>query len=389
MNTHEAESKSAKLKIKLLLSGIRIDGTAFEGLGSRYKEYQYGYNDSNWLDKNKQQLLPSELLLPGGIVAAPHLRPGSPYVIKRGENGMFVFDETTEECLSSVDYLPRPKIWDAALDDGTPIKKYLNVYGKDCLNLFIVANCQFWDAGLPCSFCSLQPAQDFHKEAVMYKPVAKIEEAVKKAFASGDELNWMIITGGSLFKRHDEVIRYRDVLNAVQRAIPASWNGKIRGNGAFLPACDEDDLKSLFDTGIEHPSFNLEVWGKELFARHCPGKEKFAGFDTLLETYKLAARIWGAGEVWCNFVGGISPIKNLREGFKYLADLGVVPGSNIFHLDPSVPATKLGLDEPSEDYVYSLYGSLNEIYQTYHFHPFFSASVLRNSLSNEFYNGWI
>jgi hypothetical protein len=389
MNNHQTETKSAKLKVKLLLNGIKIDGSAFECLGSRYKEYQYGYNDSNWMDKQKQQLLPSELLLPGGIVVAPHLRPHSPYLIKRNEEGMVVFDETTGECLSAIDYLPRPKIWDIKLDDGTPIKKYLNVYGKDCLNLFIVANCQFWDIGLPCTFCSLKPTQNLHEEVVMYKPLAQIEEAVKKAFASGDELNWMIITGGSLLKRHDEVVRYRDVLSVIQRSLPASWNGIIHGNGALLPSCDENDLKSLFDTGIEHPSFNLEVWGKELFARYCPGKEKYAGFDTLFESYKIAVRIWGTGEVWCNFVGGISPMDDLKIGFKQLADLGVVPGSNIFHLDPSSPAVKEGLKEPSEQYVYDLYGSLNEIYRTYNYHPFFNASVLRNSLSNEFYNGWL
>ena len=43
-----------------------------------------------------------------------------------------------------------------------------------------------------------------------------------------------------------------------------------------------------------------------------------------METYKKAVSIWGPGLVWCNFVGGISPIKDLKEGFRFMADMGVV-----------------------------------------------------------------
>lgn len=72
-----------------------------------------------------------------------------------------------------------------------------------------------------------------------------------------------------------------------------------------------------------------------------------------------------------------------------MADLGVVPGANIFHLDPNAPGVKLGLDEPTEEYVLRMYDCLTSIYREYGYKPFFSHKVLRNSLSNEMYNGWI
>ena len=72
-----------------------------------------------------------------------------------------------------------------------------------------------------------------------------------------------------------------------------------------------------------------------------------------------------------------------------MADLGVVPGANIFHVDPSAPASKLGLTQPSEDYVLEMYYALGKIYKEYNYVPFFSHSVLRNSLSNEVFNGWL
>lgn len=381
--------KSAKLKLKLLINGIKIDESAFYGLGNIYKEYQYGYNDSNWIKQEKRQIIPSELVLPGQIVVAPHLRPDSPYVIKRIGDKMFVFDESSNDTISAIDYLPRPKIWDIKLSDGSKLKEYLNVYGANCLNLFIVANCDFWNEGLPCVFCSLQPTQKLHKEVVVHKPLEKIEEAITLAFENESNLDWMIITGGSLKDRRLEANRYYEVLSLIRKHIPDKWNGKIKGNAALLPSNREDDLERLFETGIEHPSFNLEVWGKELFNTYCPGKEKYASFTNLIETYKKAVNIWGPGQVWCNFVGGITPIQDLKDGFKFMADLGVVPGANIFHLDPKAPGVGLGLCEPSEEYVIDMYQYLSSLYKEYDYKPFFSESVLRNSLSNETFNGWL
>lgn len=382
-------SKSAQLKLKLLINGIRIADEAFDGLGSVYKEYQYGYNDSNWIKQAKRQVIPSELVLPGKIVVAPHLRPTSPYLIIREGDKMFVMDEKSQEKVSEIDYLPRPKIWDLKMSDGSKVKEYLNVYGSNCLNLFIVANCDFWNEGMPCVFCSLQPTQNLHKEVVMYKPLDKINEALHLAFNNDENLDWMIITGGSLKNREQEVNRYCDVLNIIKQHIPQRWSGKIKGNAALLPTNNEADLERLFETGIEHPSFNLEVWGKTLFKSYCKGKEKHASFDTLIETYKKAVKIWGPGQVWCNFVGGISPINDLKDGFRFMADLGVVPGANIFHLDSKAVGVKLGLHEPSEEYVFEMYNCLSTIYKEYNYKPFFSESVLRNSLSNEMYHGWM
>ena len=90
------------------------------------------------------------------------------------------------------------------------IKKYLNIYGKDCLNLFILADCEFWNDGKPCVFCSLKPTQIFHDEVVKFKAIDKIDEALELAFSSGDIINWMIITGGSRRDRQEEIDRYRD-----------------------------------------------------------------------------------------------------------------------------------------------------------------------------------
>ena len=107
-------------------------------------------------------------------VVAPHIRPTSPFILKRQDGSMHIIDERNNNILTEVEYLPRPEIWDIKLSDGSYIKKYLNVYGANCLNLFIVANCDFWSLGKPCVFCSLQPTQQQHKEVIVNKQLKNV-----------------------------------------------------------------------------------------------------------------------------------------------------------------------------------------------------------------------
>lgn len=381
--------RSAALKLQLLINGLRFHHTAVAGLGQIYKEYQYGYNDTNWLNDEIGSLIPSELVLPGGIVVAPHFRPDSPYIIRREAGSLCIIHEPKDEIVSHVEYLPRPAIWDMRLSNGMPIKKYFNIYGSNCLNLFAVSRCEFWDTGQPCSFCSLKPAQAKHGEVIIKKELALIDEAARIAFASDDSIAWMIITGGSMIDRKSEVDRYCAILEIIAHHMPSKWKGKIRGNLALLPTNDQEDLERIFACGIEHPSFNLEVWGNKRFELHCPGKATHAPLPLLLDAYQKSVKIWGPGEVWCNFVGGITPLDELKSGMRQMADLGVTPGANIFHIDPGAPAVKQGHQVPDQEYILGLYSFLAELYHEYAYRPFFDHTVLRNSLSNEMYNGWL
>jgi hypothetical protein len=64
----------------------------------------------------------------------------------------------------------------------------------------------------------------------------------------------------------------------------------------------------------------------------------------------------------------------------------VVPGANIYHPDvgsihgASVPS-------PNEEYIVALYNQAANLYHRLGYRPFFDASVLRNSLANEAYEG--
>ena len=90
--------------------------------------------------------------------------------------------------------------------------------------------------------------------------------------------------------------------------------------------------------------------------------------------------------MWSNFVAGIVPLKDLKDGFKFMAENGVVPGANIYHAEVgSSIGQKMGVID--EKYILSLYSYAAELYQKYGFSPYFDAGVLRNSLANEVFAG--
>ena len=149
-----------------------------------------------------------------------------------------------------------------------------------------------------------------------------------------------------------------------------------------------DKLDELMATGIEHPSFNLEVWGKKYFNYICPGKAKTRGWNNIIKTYRYGVEKFGRGVFWVNFVGGLNSLDALKKGFTYMAEMGVVPGSNIFHPDVgSILGAKR--KSPSVNYVIDLYKHAAKLYHKHDYLPFFNEKCLRNSIANEAYLGYI
>lgn len=71
----------------------------------------------------------------------------------------------------------------------------------------------------------------------------------------------------------------------------------------MMPPKTKYKLKDLYYNGVENPSFNIEVWPKNNFEKICPGKEKYVGFDYVVESLLYLKDIYGPGKVWSNFVG--------------------------------------------------------------------------------------
>lgn len=382
----EEYKKSTINKAKILSTGFRITQEAEELITDSVKEEHRGYDNSHW-GVSKDQKIPAEIFLPGEIVVATHIRPDSPLTLTADKQKNLILLENNKK-ISDVSYLKRPKIWSLNTSTGTNMKKIANFYGAHCLNFNIYSGCQFWDAKLPCKFCSVQPTQNSFNEVEIKKNVNDIQETAKKAFEIEDKIDFCIFTGGSYLNGDEEFDKMIPALKAVQEVLPKSWNKKIKGNVAIMAPQTFEKIDQLMDTGIEHPSFNLEVWTKRYFNYICPGKAKYRGLDHIQKAFDYAVSNYGRGVFWVNFVGGLNSLETLKEGFSFMAKKGVVPGANVFHPDVGsiVGSKRKG---PSTEYVISLFQHAAKLYHEYDYQPFFDQSCLRNSIANEAYLGYI
>ena len=146
------------------------------------------------------------------------------------------------------------------------------------------------------------------------------------------EIRHIYLVGGSLTDARKEGERFlqlaRFVKQANKRGIPVAL-----GSGA-LP----DDVIEQFHAEqlVQHVCFNLEMWSEPLFAKVCPGKNRYVGYGRWIEALETAVRLWGRGNVYSAMVAGIElePEHGLEweeaarialQGAEDLCSRGIIP----------------------------------------------------------------
>ena len=199
-----------------------------------------------------------------------------------------------------------------------------------------------------------------------------------------EEIKYLIMTGGSYINREIEFENNINILERIRFKLP--WGGIINGNVSFLPPPEITKLDRIHKLGVTNPSFNIEVWPKANFEKICPGKEYYVGFEHIINSLTYLSEIYGPGKVWSNFVAGIVPIEDMKQGFKFMAERGIIPGANIYHAEVGSVIGRT-ITKIDENYITELYSYAANLYHKYGFKPYFDTCVLRNSLANEFYEG--
>ena len=296
--------------------------------------------------------------------------------------------------ISEFMFLPKPNFWSYETKNGIKTKRYAQMYGLNCLNFSLFSyfdtmsancfsGCEFQNCGMGCKFCSVTSTVDKGSPIIVKKDAQELAEICQMA-TDHDNIDYIIITGGSYINSDVEFDKHINVIKAIRTHLP--WNGRIKGNVSMMPPKDTNRLIELYENGVDSPSFNMEVWPESAFKVFCPGKAKFVGFDRIIFSLQKLVSYYGYGMVWSNFVAGLVPIQDMKNGFRFMAENGIIPGANIYHAEVnSLIGNKIGTI--SKDYLRELYTYAAELYRQYNYKPFFNASVLRNSLANEFYEG--
>jgi hypothetical protein len=159
----------------------------------------------------------------------------------------------------------------------------------------------------------------------------RMREALE-AVIDQTEVRHIYLVGGSLTDSRKEGERFlqlaRFVKQANTRGVPVAL-----GSGAI-----PDDVIAQFHAEklVQHVCFNLEMWSEELFAKICPGKNRYVGYHRWIEALETAVRYWGRGNVYSAMVAGIElePEYGLEweqaarialEGAEHLCSRGIIP----------------------------------------------------------------
>ncbi len=141
------------------------------------------------------------------------------------------------------------------------------------------------------------------------------------------------LVGGSLTDWNEEGRRFLEMARAAREVAGHKAHLSL-GSGAIPP-----ELLRVFkdEDLVDGCCFNLEVWGKELFASVCPGKQRYIGWEKWLESLYAGAELFGKGNVYTALVCGVelepehggmtveAGIANAMRGARELLAHGVIP----------------------------------------------------------------
>ena len=344
----EALPPEAIIKQDVLRLGVRFSETAMNvAAGFKPKDYFIFSFDLIEIKDMKQRehlRVPEEIRISGGPLAlrptviSVRISPESPYRVDLHEGQLTLY--CGEEIAGLVDYHPVPVFYHEKLSSGKPMGEIAPVLEWGYL-IYLTAYrmCQYFNKEEQCRFCDIN--RNFIQQRKAGKPYTGIKGVteVLEALAHIDRLDQRAqaytLTGGSVIsdlQGVEEVDFYVAYIEAIEAAFPNRWIAK-----AVVQAWPIEDCRRIARAGcrIYHP--NYEVWGKELFAAICPGKERVVGFERWIERVVASAEVFGPENVIPNFVGGVEmnrecgfddvdrAVAHTREGLTWFMSRGIVP----------------------------------------------------------------
>jgi hypothetical protein len=282
-------------------------------------------------------------------------------------------------CETRVTFPPCPTFYKANLCDGTPIYKVVQLAGKDCLKIYTSNYCDFERNSMICKFCTVDSSRKL-QDVIHNKDTWQIRQAMKLAYAEGCYGHIMIATGTPPTSDRGLVF-ISGLLNDIRSDLKLKT---ISGSVSTIPPAEPKHIQTIYKSGIEYITFNLEVYDKTLFEKHCPGKAILIGREHYFESYKEAVAVFGKGRVRSNFVAGIEDFDSLSEGFEVMAQMGVVPTVTMLSLNERNIKT-LGADFvlPSIEYYVEVFKRLEQIYTKYKLRPPWCSQCRTTSLEHE------
>jgi len=352
------------VKIALLCKGVSMDPQIRLHLGVTAQEKIYSYSITDWVDR--KVTFPSEIKLEDRVYVGFHYRPTSRFRLGLEKECLSILMD--EKPIMRASLIKRPQYYEHKSNEGVP----LQAIGVSCANhgvsFFINNYCQYFKENEDCKFCTLVPTQQKFNDTLKYKKIQHVDEAMAKILHLEDRVDFIQISGGSLYHHDIEVRNYIPYIQTIKKHLEAhGLYNRVPIHLTTMPPHNLDILKELKNSGLNTISFNLECTNQPYFERYCPGKTKSYGYTGMRMALNTALDVFGKGNVFTIIIAGLEPPEVFVNGVHDLISNGIVPTINIYHHDPLI--TKMDVGEPDPEVIIGMVNEIANLFREYKVRP--------------------
>jgi len=339
--TIDTLAPAARLKLDVMFEGIRYTdalGRAAEHSFPNYYPYRFEKGEPDPTGKGKANI-PYLLRTENGTLIRIKGNGSSPWSVEgnRDDGYRLVHPEYSAQAID-IEFEPLPDWMNAQTSDGFPMAQTgISLHG-DMLVVNVAPGCEYFltkedGVSMRCTFCSYGApdgrtahlGQVAGQVSIPELTCRHMQETLTRAVAESD-VHHIYLVGGSLQDWHQEGLRFIKLAQRVQEVnqhrIPVTC-----GSGA-LP---DEILVEMHGAGVvDNVCFNLEIWSEPLFAKICPGKNKFVGYQRWIESLETAVGLWGREHVYSAMVAGIELEPEHKLTWEQAADIAIEGARNMY-----------------------------------------------------------
>jgi hypothetical protein len=305
----------SELKIELMCAGVRYSealGAAAAHAVPNFYPYRFQPGERNPTGKDTAAI-PYMMETADGTMMRVLASGRSPWHVEGSRRaGYLLIDDTTARSVP-IEFLSAFTWMSGKTSDGFPLAQSGVSNHGDMLVINVAPGCEYFlhkqdGVSMRCIFCSYGApdertahlGQVTGQVEIPERTLARMLEGVD-AITAETEIRHIYLVGGSLTDAHLEGERFLQLARAVRTHVGNRFPIAL-GSGA-LP--DEAIRAFARERLVDSVCFNLEIWSQPLFAKVCPGKQRYVGYERWIEALETAVALWGRGRVYSAMVAGI------------------------------------------------------------------------------------